>query len=292
MPTQWLTYATGMYTGKGPMGPFTYAPGNPILRKTTGVVTGTAHGSIVDGPDGNLWQFYTIVMSNPPGGRRVGMDPVGFDARGNLFVHGPTETPQWAPGAVASPARDGDSGSLPVSINKMRAMNAKSSFSSQRPGHDAAYAIDNSTGTWWEPAEEDKEPSITIDLSPATEMDPVQLFSIDSSRILFAAPRLGRPGGPAAAAAPAPPSDAPVAHRYRIEVSNDGKAFTTLLDKTQNTVTKYVEFDELPSTACRFVRLTMTGWPRNAGTPLGIVEFTVFGKAAKLSSPAARGDGK
>jgi xylan 1,4-beta-xylosidase len=282
--TQWLSYATGMYTSKSPIGPFTYAPINPILRKTTGVVTGTAHGSIVEGPDGNLWQFYTIVLSNPPGGRRVGMDPVGFDARGNLFVRGPSETPQWGPGVVADPARHGDSGSLPLTINKMRAMNAKSAFSSQRPGHEAAYAVDNSTGTWWEPAEDDRQPSITIDLGPATEFDPIQQFTVDSSRILFSAPRgFGRPGAPPAA----PAADGVAAHRYTIDASNDGKTFTTLLDTTQNTIAKYVEFDELPPTACRFVRLTLTGWPRSAGTPLGIVEFTVFGKAV---SPSAMPD--
>jgi hypothetical protein len=290
--TQWLSYAAGMYTAKGPLGPFVYSPVNPVLRKTTGVVTGTAHGSIVEGPDGNLWQFYTIVLPNPPGGRRVGMDPVGFDARGNLFVRGPSETPQWGPGAVADPARRGDSGSLPLTVNKMRAMNTKSTFSSQRPGRDAAHAVDNSTGTWWEPAEDDRAPSITIDLSPATEMDPIQLFAVDSSRILFAAPRLGRPGAPGAAPPTTPPADGVVAHRYTIEASNDGRTFTTLLDKTQNSVTKYVEFDELPPTACRFVRLTLTGWPRHATAPLGIVEFTVFGKAVPPSSPAARGDSK
>jgi hypothetical protein len=297
--TQWLSYATGMYASKSPTGPFTYSPINPVLRKTTGVVTGTAHGSIVEGPDGGLWQFYTIVMSNPPGGRRVGMDPVGFDSRGNLFVRGPSETPQWGPGAVADPARHGDSGSLPLTINKMRAMNSKSAFSSQRPGRDAAYAIDNSTGTWWEPAEDDKQPSLTVDLSPATEMDPLQLFAVDSSRILFSAPRgFGRPPAPgaapapASAPAPAPAPDGVVAHRYRIETSTDGIRFTTLLDKTQNAVTKYVEFDELPPTTCRFVRLTLTGWPRHAAAPLGIVEFTVFGKAVAPSNPAARGDSK
>jgi hypothetical protein len=285
--TQWLSYATGMYTGKHPMGPFTYAPVNPILRKTTGVVTGTAHGSIVEGPDGNLWQFYTIVLSNPPGGRRIGMDPVGFDQRGNLFIRGPSETPQFGPGVVADPARQGDSGSLPLTINKMRAMNTKSTFSSQRPGRDAAYAIDNSTGTWWEPAADDAQPSITVDLGPATEFDPVQRFTVDSNRILFSAPRgFGRRG---AGAPPQGPTGS-VAHRYRVEVSNDGQAFTTILDKTQNTVTKYVEFDELPPTTCRFVRLTMTDWPRQATTPFGIVEFTVFGKAVSpsaLPDPAA-----
>jgi xylan 1,4-beta-xylosidase len=278
--TQWLSYATGVYTSKSPTGPFTYAPVNPILRKTTGVVTGTAHGSIVEAPDGSLWQFYTIVLSNPPGGRRIGMDPVGFDARGNLFVRGPSETPQWGPGAVADPARRGDSGSLPLTINKMRAMNAKSAFSSQRPGREAAYAIDNSTGTWWEPAEDDPQPSITVDLGPATEYDPLQTFAVDSSRILFSAARaVGRPGAAPAAA----PTGGAVAHRYTIEVSSDGKTFTTVLDKTQNAVTKYVEFDELPPTVCRFVRLTMTGWPRSATAPLGIVEFTVFGKAVSPS---------
>lgn len=65
-----------------------------------------------------------------------------------------------------------------------------------------------------------------------------------------------------------------------------------MLDRTKNTVTKYVEFDELPPTACRFVRLTLTDWPHNAAAPLGIVEFTVFGKALPPSVMTARGDAK
>jgi hypothetical protein len=105
-------------------------------------------------------------------------------------------------------------------------------------------------------------------------------------RILFAA---GRGFGPPATTTAPLAADAVVAHRYTIEVSDDGQAFTTVLDKTRNTVTKYVEFDELPPTACRFVRLTLTGWPRNAATPLGIVEFAVFGKAVSPSAPPARG---
>jgi hypothetical protein len=214
------------------------------------------------------------------------MDPVGFDAGGNLFVRGPSETPRWGPGVVPDPVRDGDSGSLPLTVNKMRAMNAKSAFSSQRPGRDAAYATDNSTGTWWEPAEDDRQPSITVDLGPATEFDPIQMFTVDSSRILFVAGRgFGRPGAP-----PPPPPEGAPAHRYRIEASGDGRAFTTLVDKTQNTVTRYVEFDELPPTTCRLVRLTLTDWPRVTGTPLGILEFTVFGKAVSPSAPPASGN--
>ena len=135
--TQWKTYANGYYMAKSPTGPFAYAPNNPLTRRTDGLVTGTGHGSIVEGPDHHLWQFYTIVLCNPPGGRRIGMDPIAFDHDGNMSVR-ITDTPQWAPGVVADPAKDGNSGSIPVTINKLRAMGAQSRSSSQQPGRDAA----------------------------------------------------------------------------------------------------------------------------------------------------------
>ena len=291
--TQWLSYATGVYTSKSPLGPFTYAPNNPVLRKTTGVVTGPAHGSVVKGPDGNWWQFYTIVLANPPGGRRIGMDPVGFDKDGNLFVHGATETPQWAPGVVADPANENDSGSIPLTVNKLRAMNQRGSFSSQRTGRDAAYAVDNSNGTWWEPAEDDNQPTLTIDLGPATEFDVQQLFTIDSCRIEFTTGggfgrgfggrgRGGRGFGAGLQGrrgAPTPqPANTTIAHQYKIEASTDGTNYTTVLDKTSNNVTKYIEFEEIPPTVCQYVRFTMTDWPNRPSSTLGIMEFTVFGK--------------
>ena len=285
--TQWLSYATGVYTARSPLGPFTYAPGNPLLRKTTGIVTGPGHGCAVRGPDGNWWQFYTIVMSNPPGGRRLGMDPIGFDGNGNMSVR-VSETPQWAPGVVANPARSGDSGSIPLTINKLRAMNQRGKFSSQRPGHDAAYALDNSNGTWWEPAEDDAQPSLTVDLGSITEFESEQLFTVDSSRIEFIAGRRGFGGAGGrgtgqqpAAQQPATQRTGATAFRYKIETSRDGQAFSTILDKTGNTVTKYTEFDELTPTSCRYVRLTITDWPHIGTTPLGITEFTVFGKSVE-----------
>jgi xylan 1,4-beta-xylosidase len=316
--TQWISYATGVYTGKSPLGPFKYAPVNPVLRQTTGVVTGPAHGSVVEGADGNFWQFSTLVMNTPPGGRRLAMDPIGFDKDGNMFVPKVSDTPQWGPGAVADPARNGDSGSIPLTVNKLRVMRARSSVSSQRPGRDAAYATDNWNGTWWEPAEDDSQPTLTLDLGPATESDPVQQFTIDSCRIMFstgsgfgggrgggAAGRGARgaaAGGPAvggpatgvpAAGGPVAPGQAPVqpaaptaiAFQYKLDASSDGTAYKTVLDKTDNKITKYIEYDEIPPTACRFVRLTITGWPRVGTNPLGIVEFTVFGKPIEPPKP-------
>ncbi|HEX2935291.1 MAG TPA: family 43 glycosylhydrolase [Bacteroidales bacterium] len=271
--TQWKTYVEGYYTAKSPLGPFKYAPNNPLLRKTDGLVTGTAHGSIVEGPDGNLWQFYTIVLSNPPGGRRIGMDRVIFDKEGNMSVN-ITETPQWAPGAISDPTK-GNSGSVPVTINKVRAMNALSKFSSEQPGRYAAYAVDNSSGTVWEPLPNDSIPSLTIELSPATRFDVVQLFTIDGARLMFNGSRRGF-GRPAAGSPQ--PSPTPDIYRYKIEVSLDGKTFTTALDQTQNTLSRNTIFDEITPVKCRFVRLTVTNWPKTL--PLGIIEFTVFGKPA------------
>jgi xylan 1,4-beta-xylosidase len=290
--TQWKTYATGYYTAKSPLGPFTYASNNPLLRRTDGLVTGTAHGSIVEGPDGNLWQFYTIVLSNPPGGRRIGMDRITFDKDANMAVK-VTDTPQWAPGAVHDPTQ-GDSGSIPVTINKLRAMNALSRFSSQQSGRDAAYAVDNSSGTWWEPALTDAQPTLTIELSPATRFDAVQLFTIDSVRLMLNGGRGFGFGGrrsrtraaegvPATGTAPEPP--ATDAYQYRVEVSMDGQTYATALDQTKNAISRNTIFEEIPPVKCRFVRLTLTNWPR--ATPLGVIEFTVFGKPAGFL-PAAQ----
>jgi xylan 1,4-beta-xylosidase len=293
--TQWLSYASGVYSAQSPLGPFTYSPRNPLLRKITGIVTGPGHGSVAQGPDGNWWVFYTIVMANPPGGRRIGMDPVDFDANGNMFTRGPSDTPQWAPGVVANPVRDGDSGSIPLTVNKLRAMNQRGGFSSQRPGHEAAYALDDSNGTWWEPAEDDAKPTLTIDLGAITEFESEQLFTVDSSRIEFTAGRggfgasSGRAGGQQPGVQPATPQPASqrptgsVAFRYKIEVSRDGQTFTTILDKTDNSVTRYTEFDEVPPTQCRYVRLIITDWPHIGNSPLGIMEFTVFGKAVETA---------
>ena len=71
-----------------------------------------------------------------------------------------------------------------------------------------------------------------------------------------------------------------MAFRCKIEASIAGKEYATVLDKMKNQVTMYTEFDEIPPTRCRFVRLTITDWPRRGTTPLGVTEFTVFGKAA------------
>ena len=172
-----------------------------------------------------------------------------------------TDTPQPAPGTVADKSVPA---SIPVTINKMNAMNALSKVSSQQPGYPAAYAVDNYSGTVWMPEASDKAPSITIELSPATRFDVVQHFTVDAVRILFGNQRRGFGFG-----------GNPPVYRYMLEVSQDGENFTTVVDRRGNNLAKDTVYDEFEPVNCRFVRLTVTGWPEES--PLGIIDFTVFG---------------
>ena len=260
--TQWKTYAEGYYTATSPLGPYTYAANNPLLRKTEGLVTGTAHGSIIKMKDRDeWWQFYTIVLSNPPGGRRIGMDKITFDEDGLMYCT-VTDTPQPAPGTVANTSVPA---SIPVSINKIGVADAQSSFSSARDGYPAAFAVDNYSGTVWMPQPDDKAPSFVVDLGPATRYDVTQHFTVDAMRVMFSGTRRG--GFGQAATLPV--------YKYKLEVSSDGKKYVTVLDKTRNTGVRDTIYEEFAPVNCRFVRFTITEWPQEQ--PLGVIDFTVFG---------------
>jgi len=275
--TEWKTYAVGVYTSRKPLGPFTYAQRNPILVHKNGLINGTGHHSVVEGPDGNLWAFYTILYRNwSVFDRRVGMDPVGFDARGNMYIDGPSETPQFGPGAAAKPWLYNDSGSIAVSINRYTW-----SASSQRPGRDAMYAFDNNVRTWWEPEDSDAQPWIVLDLGCRNPTDANQEFDVDSVRLMLDhVPRAGAKDlrmeghgrwyqGSARAAVGA--------YQYKLETSLDNKSFRVVVDETANRRANNVLFEEFAPVRARYVRLTVTGRPK--GGPMGVLEFTVFGKS-------------
>jgi xylan 1,4-beta-xylosidase len=84
--TEYNVYANGTYVGDHPLGPFTYAPYNPVSYKPGGFVTGAGHGNTFQDNYGNYWNTGTPwVAVNWNFERRIAMFPAGFDEDGQMF---------------------------------------------------------------------------------------------------------------------------------------------------------------------------------------------------------------
>jgi hypothetical protein len=246
--TEFKNYAVGCFTGNSPLGPFTAQQRNPILIQRHGFVNGTAHHSVVDGPDGRLWCFYTVRINNVhPMERRIGMDLVLFDENGEMYVDGPSSAPQFAPGQP----RSGDAGLLPLSVN----MNVNAT--SVRDGRDARYAVDDSIQTWWQAADSKQAQSITVDLA--------EKFDVTAARIVFADQGLDY----AAGIVPGP-------YRYRVWVSLDNKAWHIAIDRSSNTEERHIAYETCAPVKAQYARLEVLAAP--SGMEIAVAEFTVFGK--------------
>ena len=90
-------YAVGYASANSPTGPFIKAANNPVLSSSSAEISGPGHNSITLTPDGRHLMIVYHTHTNPedPGGnRQVCIDPMGFTEDGDLFVNGPTNTPQ------------------------------------------------------------------------------------------------------------------------------------------------------------------------------------------------------
>ncbi len=203
-------------------------------------------------------------------------DPVGFDIEGNMFIAGPTETPQRAPGTSVRPWNGNASESIAVSTNRYTG-----AASSARPGRSPEYAFDNNVRTWWQPASEDRQPWLMLDLGCRNPTDPNQEFTIDSTRILFdTAPPERQAFNVDGHAGWFPNSRGivPTVYRYKIETSLDNHIYLTAIDRTANSRAQNVEFVEFPPVRCRYVKVSLIRDTENPAPP--VLEFTVFGTPA------------
>ena len=252
--TEWRTYGMGTYVADSPLGPFRYQRRNPILRQTEGLVRGPGHGCLVRGPRDTLWAFYTCtVCYEHIFERRIGMDPAGLDADGNLFVRPASATPQWAPGVLAAPENGNDTGLLPVTMNR------RCRASSHAPGRTPLYAVDDAMLTWWEPLAGDPAPLLEVDLNGT--------FDAAAVRIIWKDVGLDYDGG----VRPGP-------FRYRVSVSPDGQAWRTVVDASDNSTDWLIDYRVFDMQRARLARLEILGAPPHIRP--GVVDFTLFGMSA------------
>jgi xylan 1,4-beta-xylosidase len=242
--TQYRTYAMGCYVGDSPLGPFRPQARNPIFRNTEGFITGTGHGCIVKGPSDRYWTIYTVLAAVAHGfERRLGMDPVAFDADGNLYVPAATSTPQpvsanadvtpWVP------LNDGE----------------PTLGSSCAPNSAGRLAADYSMMTWWLPAADDAQPVLTTSF-PTSEIHAVRVVWRD---VGLDTPKGVRPG----------------AFRYRVEAETSPGTWATIVDRSESTEDFLIDYRECAPTVAGRARLVVLGHPQ--GIQPAVAEFTVFG---------------
>lgn len=249
--TENRTYAMGAYISDSPLGPFVPQKTNPILRTVDGLITGSAHGSIIAGPNDELWAFYSVRASVVHAfERRLGMDRAEIDADGQLVIRGATSFPQPLPQAENSVTGPHTLGWLPMN-GELRTIG-----SSNAPNLEGRFAVDDDLCTWWQPAERDVQPTLTTDfLVPST---------IRSVRITWRDVGLNT----AQNVTPGP-------IRYRVELETSKNQWSTIIDRSQSTEDFLVDYRECSPTIASRGRLTILQWP--TGITPAVSEFTLFG---------------
>ncbi len=203
--------------------------------------------------------FYTnIFCYNHLYERRISIDPVGIDENGELYCPKTTEIPQFAPGVLPYPENGNDAGWLPLTFLQ------RPWASSAAPGRDAIYASDDSVLSWWQPDENDPEPTITSRLGDATR------YHIRAIRLIWRDIGMEVLDG-----------IYPGAFRYVVEFAphRDLKEWHILIDASENCDDLCVDYRETEDVCAYGVRLRIVG--STTGISPGLVSMTAFGYYVK-----------
>ncbi|MGH7945714.1 MAG: family 43 glycosylhydrolase [Opitutaceae bacterium] len=260
--TEWDTYADGVYIADHPLGPYRYAPHNPISYKPGGFINGAGHGSTVQGPGGQLWHFATMAIAvNFPFERRLAMFPIFFDGDG--VMHCRTDYGDYPHYAPSAPGRPGEfTGWMLLSYKKpVRA-------SSHLGDHTADRANDEKVKTFWVAKTNAAGQWLEIDLEKVMTVRAFQINYHDYEADIY-----GRQEG--------------LHHRYVVESSLDGATWTVLKDKTGERTDTPHDYVELPApVTARLVRFKHGHVP----TPrLAVSGFRIFGRGPGVALPAVTG---
>lgn len=248
--TEFNVYGDGVYTSDSPLGPYTYAPNNPVIYKPGGYANGAGHGSIVQGPGGSFWHFGSMALAvNVGWERRLVMYPVYFDKDGLMYsTTSYGDYPHFAPDI---PGKAGQfTGWMLLSYNKP--VRASDFVADYKPGN----IVDENVKTFWLAPENDENQWLEIDLVNPGMVHAIQVNYHDHQSEMY-----GRIPG--------------LFHRYLIEGSTDGKDWKVLADRRnsfRDVPNDYVQLDE--PVVVRYIRYSNILVP----TPhLAISGLRVFG---------------
>ncbi|MBS7788154.1 discoidin domain-containing protein [Flavobacterium sp. CYK-55] len=253
--TEFSGYADGVYVGKHPLGPFEYQSHNPFSYKPGGFARGSGHGATFQDAYGQYWHVSTIgicIKNNFE--RRLGIWPAGFDAEDILYsntAYG--DYPTYLPAQKKNHLSESFTGWMLLNYNK------PVQVSSTLGGFQPNYAVDEDIKTYWSAKSAVLGEYLITDLGEPSSIHAIQINYADQDADL-----MGKP-------------ETTLGHRYIIYISDDGKSWNKLIDKSKNTTDVPHDYIELESPAlARFVKLENIQMPTGK---FAISGLRVFGLA-------------
>ena len=170
--TEFNVYANGVYVSDKPLGPFTYAPYNPVAYRPGGFAEGAGHGSTFQDDHGNWWNTGTSWIGYNWGmERRIVMYPVQFYADGQMAASTRFgDFPHYAPTGKFDDPDSLFTGWMLLSYRKPVAA------SSTRKGFGTTAITDEDPRSFWVAAENRPGETLTLDLG---KLDTVRAIQID-----------------------------------------------------------------------------------------------------------------
>ena len=262
--TEYNVYANGTYVGDHPLGPFTYAPYNPISYKPGGFVNGAGHGNTFQDNYGNYWNTGTPwIAVNWNFERRIAMFPAGFNGDGDMYAN--TRFGDYPHYLATKKWQSSDelfTGWMLLSYKK------KVTTSSVQEGHGAEMLTDENPRTFWVASKNNDKQTATLDLGNVCEVRAVQINFTDYKSNIY-------------------DSDSTVYTRFRISASADNTKWEVVGDLSKEKTDRANPYIELTAPVkARYIRYEHI----YSKTPnLAISDIRVFGKGVSKMPAVPQG---
>ncbi len=172
--TEYNVYATGTYVSDKPLGPFEYAPYNPVGYKPGGFVHGAGHGNTFQDEYGNWWNTGTPwIGHNWNFERRIALFPAAFSDDGQMSVNARfADFPHYMPTAKVADTESLFTGWMLLSYRKPAS-------ASPAAGASPENVTDEDPRTFWVAASNEAGQTLTVDLGAPKTVRAVQVNFAD-----------------------------------------------------------------------------------------------------------------
>lgn len=262
--TEYNVYANGTYIGDDPLGPFTYAPYNPLSYKPGGFVTGAGHGNTFQDKFGNYWNTGTPwVAVNWNFERRIAMFPAGFDKDDQMFSNTRFgDLPHYLPTKKWNHKDELFTGWM--LLNYKKPVTASSQFENFSPNN----TVDENPRTFWVANSNKNGEWLLLDLKKEMEVKAFQVNYTDYKSNIFQ-------------------NDSSVYIQYKMYSSADGKKWELIHNQSMQREDHPNAYVELPrSMKARYIKFENIHVP----TPhLAISDIRIFGNGMGIKPEKVTG---